>query len=70
MQQAAAELQRQTESDSQRWNFDFSREQPMDGQFKWQPAEPQCNRMETNDPVSPTRLRQSQITGKKFTPYF
>lgn len=62
LQQAAAELQRQTETDSQRWNFDFVREQPMDGQFKWQPDEPQCNRMETNDPVSPARLRQSQIT--------
>lgn len=70
LQQAAAELQRQTETDSQRWNFDFVREQPMDGQFKWQPDEPQCNRMETNDPVSPARLRQSQITGTEFHPFF
>ena len=64
LQQAAAELQRQTEADSQRWNFDFAQEKPMDGQFEWQPAEPLCNRVETNDPVSPSaRLRQSQITG-------
>lgn len=66
LHQAAAELQRQTEADSQRWNFDFARDKPLDGPLKWeeQTAEPLCNRMETSDPVSPSaRLRQSQITG-------
>ena len=60
LQQAAAELQRQTEADSRKYNFDFVREKPLDGPFKWQP-EPQAN---DQHPASPTqRLRQSQITG-------
>nr|CAH0110717.1 unnamed protein product [Daphnia galeata] len=63
LQQAADELQRQTESDSKRWNFDFVRDKPLDGPLNWQLAEPHSNRMETTtDPVSPARLRQSQIT--------
>ena len=67
LQQAADELQRQTESDSKRWNFDFVRDKPLDGPLNWQPAEPHSNRMETTtDPVSPARLRQSQITGKFY----
>jgi hypothetical protein len=69
LQQAADELQRQTESDSKRWNFDFVRDEPLNGPLDWQPAEPHSNRMETittADPVSPSSsLRQSQITGKK-----
>ena len=67
LQQAADELQRQTESDSKRWNFDFVRDKPLDGPgLNWQPAEPHSNRVETTDPVSPARLRQSQITGKNL----
>lgn len=67
LQQAADELQRQTESDSKRWNFDFVRDKPLDGPLNWQLAEPHSNRMETTtDPVSPARLRQSQITGKFY----
>ncbi|XP_046642897.1 uncharacterized protein LOC124328197 [Daphnia pulicaria] len=66
LQQAADELQRQTESDSKRWNFDFVRDEPLNGPLDWQPAEPHSNRMETittADPVSPSSsLRQSQIT--------
>ena len=71
IQQAAVELQRQTEADSQRWNFDFAREQPLNGPFDWQSAgdEPLCDRVEKDaDPVSPSApLRQSQITGKYFS---
>lgn len=67
-QQAAEELKRQSQIDSQRWNFDFAHEKPLPGgQFVWHKAqqpEPAETTTTSHHEEQPARMRQAQITGK------
>ena len=62
LQQAKAELDRLTQQDSNRWNFNFVAEKPINnGRFNWS-----STTTLPSPPQSPSNivLRQSQITGK------
>ena len=62
LQQAKAELDRLTQQDSNRWNFNFVAEKPINnGRFNWL-----STTTLPSPPQSPSNivLRQSQITGK------
>jgi len=71
-QLVAHELQRQSQADAQRWNFDFVAERPLrmrDARFTWTPCASSSSSSSStpssspsNSPANSATMRQSQIT--------